>query len=72
MPALAPLQDNKLVHQLGRPASKNDRYPLSYKDPEHGRKVWVELAQRPGPAPGPAKMKERGEREGWGNDRQNS
>ena len=36
---------------------------MSYKDPEHGRKVWVELAQRPGPAPGPAKMKERGERE---------
>ena len=63
LPISEPLQDNKLVYKVGRPASKNDRYLLSYRDPEHGRKVWVELAQRPGPTPGPAKMKERGERE---------
>ena len=62
LPISEPLQlDNELVYKSGIPASKNDRYPLSYKDPERGRKVWVELAQRPGPAPGPAKMKERGE-----------
>ena len=62
LPISEPLQqDNELVYKIGIPAPKNDRYPLSYRDPEHGRKIGVELAQRPGPAPGPAKMKERGE-----------
>ena len=70
LPISEPLQqDNELVYKLGIPAPKNDRYPLSYRDPEHGRKIGVELAQRPGPAPGPAKMKERGEREGRDTER---
>ena len=35
LPISEPLQDNKLVYEVGRPASKNDRYLLSYRDPEH-------------------------------------